>query len=338
MHPLRKFRDIYIENGDQDLEGHTMGEINTNNIRGPWLRFLNNFVDYSELKHLYVVDSTRKLIPPHRPETFTLHKGLLLFHVSIHDPSVDFKYPKNEPFFSVTPSHGLGIAFSEKRYDVANCGHRARLMIFVLRRDLSTVDNCGDCNRLRESEAAVAGYNNHGNEDWSNLNEIRLFKKTETEVEECIKYVTEYDLTTYILEKNGYVNYNKYDELQLFVNREVIFNLPITYEFYIKSGWRPITSQMSPMSFMPFLLSHEECKNLPRLFVISLFAVNQIWILGKYDAEELENNFDIAILILYNRIPRLIFMTDYLPGREDEHLSEKRLLRIKVEKIYPRLL
>tara|TARA_R110002072_G_scaffold45565_2_gene126675 strand:+ start:16274 stop:17290 length:1017 start_codon:yes stop_codon:yes gene_type:complete len=338
MNVLRPFREFYIENGDEDLEGKLLGKINPTVVAESWKFFIRKFIDNPESKNIYAVDSSRKLIPPHRPEDFTLHKGLVLFHVSIHDPSIDFKYPQNEPFFSTTPSHGMAIAFQEKRVDVINKGYKARMMIFVLRRDLSAVDNCGDCHRLRPAESTVAGYNTNGDGVNANLNEIRLFKKTALEVEECVTYVTEYDLTSYILQNNGYSNYSFGDAHQLFSNREVIFNLPISAQYYLQSGWKPITSQMSPMSFMPFLLTNDEYKSLDRLFIFSLFALNQIWFLGDYDHEDPERDYDIALLILYNNIPKLNFLTDLLPGQKNKHPNEKASLRVEVQRIYPNLI
>lgn len=334
MHKLRKQHEFIFENADDDIEGHRRSNISPKNVSYLWMQLLNGKYGIV-VKDLYLVDSTRKLIPPHyqtylsKPDrTFTLYKGLLLFHVTIHEPTLDFKYPQNEPFFSTTPSHGLGIAFQEKRRDIMDKGHKARLLIFVLRKDLVCVDNCGDCSRFsNEAEATVSGYINDGNKGWENLNEIRIFKKTTKEVKECIEYVTEFDLTQYIINKSPFVNYDIIDTLHLFRNRDVIYNIPISDKFYKDSGWRPVTSQLSALIFMASLLYDDEFVDVPILFTISLFAVNQLWVLGEYDFEDIDKLKDIAMLILKNGVPKLLFLTQYIAGRKDDNKVEKEMLK-----------
>lgn len=338
MHPLRKEQEFIFENSDGDVEGHSTTEVSPLSVSTEWSNMIVNRYGI-RVPNLYVVDSTRKLIPPHhqsfrsKEKLFTLHKGLLLFHTTIHEPGLNFKYPANEPFFSTTPSHGLGIAFQEKRQDVILKGYKARMMIFVLKADLIAVDNCGDCVRSNlGEEVAVAGYTENYRA-WYNLNEIRIFKRSQEEMAGCLDYIAEFDLTEFILTDNPYMKYDVWDTLHLFRNRDVIINLPIPADFYKTSGWKPITSQLSAMWYMARLLYVNSEYNLdqsPIWFIISLFAVNQLWHRGEINSER----SDLAMLILYNSKPKLIFLSDVIPPEDldDDYLSAKKSLRAELEK------
>lgn len=85
-----------------------------------WMEKMGSIgLDY---KSTYVASSTKELIPIHlitdfrSGDSFKIHKGLILYHFTIHDSDVEFTHPNPGSFFATTPSHSLFIAYEEKRH------------------------------------------------------------------------------------------------------------------------------------------------------------------------------------------------------------------------------
>lgn len=78
----------------------------------------------SKLRDLYDPDAyfcahSRELVPPHlaifgRVEKFVLKKGLIMFHTSVHDATLNFDYPREGSFFATNLSHPLRVGLIEK--------------------------------------------------------------------------------------------------------------------------------------------------------------------------------------------------------------------------------
>lgn len=333
---LRQLDNYYAENPDYDLEGKPYGIISESMMLASWRGIVWEYEDINNVKYprnIYVKHSSRRLLPfPKNNEgKDVLKAGLILFHTTVHDSSIGFKYPNNYPFFSTTPAHGLAVGLNEKKEDVIVKGYRSRMIIYVLKKDLLAIDMGGDdYNWIRDNskgnEIFVAGYsaNIHG---LKNLNELRLIKKEQEDVKECLEYLYEIDLTSYVLEENKYTLYTGADNETMVRNQEFIFPLPLPLEFYATTKWKVATSALTPMVLMPYLMTYRNYHpRIPEVFILSLFAVNHLWIIGDFDPEEYDNDFDIAMLINYGGVPKLIFLSDWT-DKEDVFSREKRHLR-----------
>ena len=80
------------------------------------------WMEKSHANATYVASSTKELIPVYMitdalsGDSFKIHKGLILYHFTVHDPDIEFSHPNPGSFFATTPSHSLFIAYEEKRH------------------------------------------------------------------------------------------------------------------------------------------------------------------------------------------------------------------------------
>ena len=163
----------------------------------------------------YVAADSHHLVPIHmvteksRGQPFTLHKGLILFHLTVHARDTEFQYPKSGSFFATNPAHSLHILFEEKSDRVLNFGQIARLITYQLKRDVIVVDNAGDnimC-KMRGTpnahaefvetgenahEGVAAGFYPRSWEARENFNEIRICAGTP---EDNLIYLEEIEIT-----------------------------------------------------------------------------------------------------------------------------------------------
>ena len=292
----------------------------------------------SELyKAFYKVSSSRQLLPPHLDrENFTLHKGLLLFHTTVHDPSLNFIYPGKNPFFSTTPSHGLSVAFADKREDVLNKSYRARMLVFVLKKDLTAFNSIGDISKYDiRAEVAVSANTNR------DYNELRIFKETEEEMEECLHYVMEIELTKYIMEDNKYTLLTDREIEYMTRNQDFFSPLSLPLEVYEKTTWQYVNKPSLILDIFAYLLMHKEefFQGLPDLFILCLFKPVQLWVCGKWD-EDPSGTEELAMLLNYGEDLKLIFISDFLTdsGRRELYKSDKLILTEAIKKIHPSLL
>lgn len=288
-------------------------------------------------RSFYKISSTKQLLPHHLSdrENFTLHKGLLLFHTTVHDPSLNFKYPKNNPFFSTTPSHGLSVAFADKREDVLEKGYLARMLVYVLKKDLTAFNSIGDIEiGTNKAEVAISAKN------YRNYNEIRIFKESEGEIEQCLHYVTSINLTSYIMEGNKYTLLNDQEIEYMTRNQDFIVPLPLPLSLYNQTSWRFVTNPSLILDLFAYLIMHKEefFEDLPDLFILCLFKPVQIWVCGKWD-EDPSGTEELAMLINYGKDLRLIFISDSVkdPSRKQLYESEKRILEEEIKRLYPQL-
>lgn len=156
----------------------------------------------------YIAADTHHLIPidlvtdQARLSPFVLKAGLILFHLTIHDVDVKFKYPRAGSFYGTTPSHSLHILFQERYGIELKAGKVARLITFQLKRDLIMIDSAGDnlgpdC-QLEGADGAVGGYYEQTFDANPNYNEIRI---CQGKPEDNLTYLSEYQISPNTIKK-----------------------------------------------------------------------------------------------------------------------------------------
>lgn len=174
-----------------------------------WNDYVTSLLGEGEENLTYVAADTHHLVPINivteqsRSNPFVLKAGLILFHLTIHDESVQFKYPRAGSFFGTTPSHSLHILFQERFGDDLKPGRIARLITFQLKRDLLMIDSAGDnlgadCITEGDSDGVVAGYYEMTLEANPNYNEIRICKG---KPEDNLTYLSEFEITPKMIAK-----------------------------------------------------------------------------------------------------------------------------------------
>jgi len=163
-------------------------------------KLLQNAPLTGEIITPYIAADSHHLTPIHlvtrdsQNKPFTLYKGLILFHLTIHDRNINFKYPKPGSFYGTTPAHSLHILFEERLSDVT---HKkiVRLITYQLKSDLIVTDNAGDnidCSDYLY-DGVVGGF--YSKVDFgvdAGFNEIRICKGP---TEDLIEFIEEIEIT-----------------------------------------------------------------------------------------------------------------------------------------------
>lgn len=273
-------------------------------------------------RDLYVVESTKDLVPPHivndyhSRDSFLVKKGLVLFHGTVHSTDLSFDYPSAGSFFGTTPAHSLALILLEKkdflvnglpasaedqaRYDkrenakyygmderkftdeawgIRRTGSTARLLTYVLTRDLVVIDDAGDT--ISPSKCAsfkydglVAGYNK--GDHWKdrkdlppNMNEIRICRGPLNDylqlVEEIIISSTDIQnqIYDYIDRAGYYLTRNPSITIQICPDETII-------------GWSVVSTGLGLLDVYRFLKDN----NAPLDVLFPIFGTSNVYVYG----------------------------------------------------------
>jgi hypothetical protein len=253
----------------------------------------------------------------HSRDAFVIKKGLVLFHGTIHREDAVFDYPAPGAFFATTPAHSLALLLLEKREYVVNgipatptdqakydnreasksysmneqeftdekwgitrVGSKARLLTYVLKRDLIVVDGPGDSISPKKCasfnyDGLVAGYNraDHWNDNkdlFLNLNELRICKGPLGDYLQLVEEIVispddiQNEIYSYI-DRSGYY---------LTQNPTIVINICTDERLY---NWSVVSTGLGLLYLYRFLREHDA----PLDVLFPIFGFSNVYVCGK---------------------------------------------------------